>query len=341
MRQISIHRRKLLKGAAATGFAASSLLPSGGFAQAKTQTVNLQLGWLAGNNQVGEIAAKYMGFFEQEKINLVIQPGGPSIDGVAIVASGRCEIGQISSSPSLMLAASQKIPVQCFATGLQQHPYAYFSLPKKPVRQPKDLIGKKVGIQATAKVLLNALMKKNGIAEKDLEIVIIGSEMTPILTGQCDVVSGWITNTTTLKPLGPDRIDMRLWDTGVRLYALPYYATKDTLEKKSDMVMAFTRAVSKGWEYALKNTAKTVDFLVKEYPNLKHDDEIEGSKALLTFAFDANTKANGWGAFDSAVWAEQIKLYDDLKQFSAGAPKLEDVITMKILDATKAQRPKV
>jgi len=336
-----LRRRSLLKGAAATGLAASGLLPAGGFAQGKTQTVNLQLGWLAGNNQIGEVSAKHLGYFEEEKLNVVIQPGGPSIDGVAIVASGRHEIGQVSSSPSLMLAASQKIPVVCFATGLQQHPYAYFSLPKKPVRAPRDLIGKKVGIQATAKVLLNALMKKHDIAEKDVEIVIIGSEMTPILTGQTDVVSGWITNTTTLKPLGPDRIDLRLWDAGVRLYALPYYATKDTIEKKADMLAAYTRATSRGWEYALKNPEKAVDFLIKEYPNLKREDEIEGSKVLLTFAFNANTQANGWGAFDPAVWQEQIKLYDELKQFSAGPPKLDDVITSKILDATKAQRAKV
>lgn len=343
MRRLSkIRRRSLLRsGAAATGLAAAGLLPAGGFAQARTQTVNLQLGWLAGNNQLGEVAAKHLGYFEEEKLNVVIQPGGPSIDGVAIVASGRHEIGQVSSSPSLMLAASQKIPVTCFATGLQQHPYAYFSLPKKPVRVPRDLIGKKVGIQATAKILLNALMKKHGIAEKDVEIVIIGSDMTPILTGQTDVVSGWITNTTALKPLGPDRIDLRLWDAGVRLYALPYYATKDTIEKKADMLAAYVRAASRGWEYALNNTEKAVDFLIKEYPNLKRDDEIEGSKALLTFAFNANTKANGWGAFDPAVWQEQITLYDDLKQFSAGPPKLEDVITTRILDATKAQRSKI
>src|SRR6267154_351610 len=252
MRQLGsskIRRRSLLKsGAAATGFAAAGLLPSGGFAQAKTQTVNLQLGWLAGNNQIGEIAAKGMGFFEEEKLNVVIQPGGPSIDGVAIVASGRHEIGQVSSSPSLMLAASQKIPVMCFATGLQQHPYAYFSLPKKPVRTAKDLVGKKVGIQATAKVLLNALMKKHNIAEK------------------------------------------------------------------------------------------AAAFLVKEYPNLNLADEVEGSKVLLTFAFNANTQANGWGAFDPGVWQEQITLYDELKQFTAGAPKLQDVMTTKNLDATKSVR---
>ena len=107
------------------------------------------------------------------------------------------------------------------------------------------------------------------------------------------------------------------------------------------MLAAYIRAASRGWEYALKNPEKAVDFLVKEYPNLKLADEIEGSKALLTFAFNANTQANGWGAFDPAVWQEQIALYDELKQFSAGAPKLEDVITTKILDATKGARAKV
>ncbi|MGZ5912044.1 MAG: ABC transporter substrate-binding protein, partial [Reyranella sp.] len=164
MRQLGsgkIRRRSLLKtSAAATGFAAAGLLPSGGFAQAKTQTVNLQLGWLAGNNQVGEVAAKHLGYFEEEKLNLAIQPGGPSIDGVAIVASGRHEIGQVSSSPSLMLAASQDLPVKCFASGLQQHPYTFFSLKKKPVHSAKDMVGKKVGIQATGVILLRALLAK-------------------------------------------------------------------------------------------------------------------------------------------------------------------------------------
>jgi NitT/TauT family transport system substrate-binding protein len=41
------------------------------------------------------------------------------------------------------------------------------------------------------------------------------------------------------------------------------------------------------------------------------------------------------------VWEDQIALYDDLKQFSAGAPKLDDVITTKILEATKDARPKI
>ena len=66
-----------------------------------------------------------------------IQPGGPSIDGVAVVASGRFEVGQVSSSPSLMLAVSQGLPIKCFAVGIQKHPYCFFSLKKKPIRKPR------------------------------------------------------------------------------------------------------------------------------------------------------------------------------------------------------------
>ena len=336
-----MRRRTLLTGTAATAAAAANLLPSGGFAQAKTQTINMQLGWLASNNNIGEVVASQLGYFEEEKLNVVIQPGGPSIDGVAIVASGRCEIGQVSSSPSLMLAASQKIPVKCFATGLQQHPYTFFSLEKKPIRTPKDMVGKKIGIQATGKILLTALLKKHNIPEKDVEVVVVGADFTPLLTGQVDAFTGWLTSTTAIKGLGQPPVTLRLWDAGVQLYALPLYATKDTLEKKAPMVAGFLKAMSKGYAFAQKDPEKAADLLVKAYPNFKRDDELEGLKVLLKFAFNANTKANGWGAFDPKVWQDQITLYDELKQFTAGAPKLDDVITTSILDATKDARPKI
>src|SRR5579863_7909030 len=185
-------RRAVLGGAAVA--AGASWIPRGVFAQGKTQTVNLQLGWLAGNNQLGEIAAKHLGYFEEEKINLMVQPGGPNIDGVAIVASGRFEIGQLSSSPSLMLAASQSIPVTCFAIGAQKHPYCFFSLPKAPIRTAEDMIGKKIGVQATGQILLSALLRKHNIPADKVEKVIVGSDMTPLISGQVDAITGWRTN---------------------------------------------------------------------------------------------------------------------------------------------------
>ena len=156
-KRLASTRRKLIKGGAATIAAAAFpfAFRSRGRAQSGLMTVNMQLGWITGGNQIGEVVAKRLGYFDEEKIDFAIQAGGPNIDGVAIVASGRYEIGQVSSSPSLMLAASQGIPVICFAVGAQEHPYAFFSLPRAPIRAPQDMIGRKIGVQATGQILLD------------------------------------------------------------------------------------------------------------------------------------------------------------------------------------------
>src|SRR5271170_4675649 len=133
-------RRVLRMTLAAGGMAAAGSLLSVRAVAGDRATVNMQLGWIPGGNQVGEIVAKRLGYYEQEGIDFQIQPGGPNIDGVAVVASGRFEIGEISSSPSIMLAVSQGLPIKCIAVGLQQHPYGFFSLEKNPIHTPHDMI---------------------------------------------------------------------------------------------------------------------------------------------------------------------------------------------------------
>jgi len=336
-----VDRRQVVKwGAGAMAAGAGGFVDMDADAQGKP-VVNLQLGWLLSGNQLGEVCAKRLGYYDQEGISLAFQPGGPNIDGVAIVASGKFEAGQVSSSPSLMLAASQDLPVKCFAVGAQQHPYTFFSLKKNPIREPKDLIGKKVGIQATGVILLKALLAKNGISEKQVTIVTSGAEMTPLMTGQVDTFTGWATNTTALKVLGDQRVDLKLWDTGVRLYALPYYATVHTLQTKADVLQKFVRATAKGWEYAYNNREKAVDLLIKEFPNLNRQDELEAAPEMLKYSFNAATKAGGWGTMDPAVWKEQIDLHEELKQFSKRVPKVGEVMTLDILKATENARPKL
>ncbi|MEJ8814101.1 ABC transporter substrate-binding protein [Variovorax ureilyticus] len=333
-------RRRLLKTSLAAGaFAAGGFLSIDALAQGRTR-INMQLGWIPSVNQVGEVVAKRLGFYEQEGIDFAIQPGGPNIDGVAIVASGRYEVGQVSSSPSVMLAVSQGLPIKCFAVGAQKHPFTFFSLGKNPVRKPADLVGKKVGIPSTAAILLRALLAKNKIAEKDVTMVTVGSDMAPLLTGQVDVVTGWLTSTTALKALGPDRVDLTLWDAGVQLYALPYYATTKTIETQPKVIEAFVRATSRGWQHAKANRDQAVDLLVKEYPNLKREDERAAIDVMLEYALGGAAQTQGWGTMDPAVWQSQITTYADLGQFTARTPKVDDVIWLGALKGTAEARAK-
>jgi NitT/TauT family transport system substrate-binding protein len=336
--EMILGRRGLLQAGA--GLAVALVTPSER-ATAQTAALNMQLGWLGGGNQLGEACAHQLGYFKEEGLDFHIQSGGPNNDGIAIVASGRYEVGQVSSSPSLMLAVSQDIPIRCFAVSAQKHPYAFFSLPKNPVRTPADFPGKKVGIQATGVILLHALLAKNKIDPKAVEVVTIGSDMMPLMTGQVDVVTGWVTNTTALKVLGPYRVELRLWDTGVRLYANPYYATTQTLSANRDLLVRFMRAASRGWAYAYANPDQAIQLLLKEFPNLNAVDERAAADAMLSFCFDTSTKTSGYATMDPKIWQDQIDTWSQLGQFSKRTPKLDEVMTMEILEATQDSRPKV
>ncbi len=336
MAQFPISRRSLMS--TATAGAAISILPRSAFA---AQAIEMQLGWIGGGNQLGEVAAIQMGYFAEEGLELKIVPGGPNNDGVAGVASGRSLVGQVSSSPSLMLAASQDLPIKCFAVSAQKHPYAFFSLGKNPVHTPAEMKGKKIGVQATGVILLRALLAKNGMTLNDVQVVTIGADMMPIMTGQVDVVTGWLTNTTALKVLGADRVVLRLWDTGVKLYANPYYTTPDAIAKQGDVLAKFLRASAKGWAYAHANRDKAVEMLIKQYPNLVAADERAAADVMLDYCFDEHTKASGYGAMEASVWQDQIDLYASLGQFSKRTPKVDEVMTLDILKATAAARPKI
>ncbi len=335
-------RRDVLKlGTALGGIAATSSLIGVEALAAGEAKVNMQLGWLASNGIMGEVVAKRMGFYAEEGIELEVTPGGPGVDGVASVAAGRAQAGQLSSSPSLMLARSAGIPVKAFAAGYQKHPFTYFSLAKDPIRTPKDMIGKTIATQPTAVILLKALLAQNGIAEDQVEVVKMGSDMNQLMTGQAAAVTGWQTNTNALKILGEDRVDMMLWDAGIQLYANVYYTTDDMLAQHKDVLVRYLTGSARGWDYARKNPEAAVDHLVAEYRNLDRDSELEAVNPVLGFSFNETTAKDGWAAMNPENWQAQIDIYAKLGQFKGDVPSVGDVMTTDVLAATEGLRRQI
>lgn len=332
-------RRAVLRGMGAA--AGGSLLSFRPALAADEFAVTLQLGWLASNGILGEVAADKLGYYRDAGLTLEVVAGGPNIDGIASVASGRANLGSISSSPSLMLARAAGIPIKCIAAGYQQHPFTYFSLKSNPVNKPEDLIGKRVATNGTARILLQALLAHNGISEDDVEVIVGGAEMTVLMTGQADVVTGWSTNTSALSVLGDQRVDLSLWDSGIQLYANPYYVTDDTLENHRDRVEDMLRVSAKGWGWVRENPEQAVDFLVERFPNLDKQAELDAVPLVIAFSFDEKTVANGWGQMTRENWQAQIDAYEALGQFEGTVPTVDEMMTLSILEATAADRPHV
>lgn len=336
MSKFILNRRRFISGAAAIGGLAATgnlIGVTAGHAQ-DVAKIRMQLGWLASNGVLGEVAAITKGFYQEEGLELEIVPGGPNIDGVAGVAAGQATVGLTSSSPAVMLARSAGIPVKAFLAGYQKHPFSYFSLGKNPIKTPQDMIDKTIATQPSAVILLRAMLAANGIAEDQVTVVNMGADMNQLLTGQADAVTGWNTNLEALSILGADAVELMLWDAGLRLNANVYFATDDQLANHGDVLARFARATAKGWGYVRANPVEGVEMLIAAYPNMNRDAELAAVGAVSNYSFSGAAVDEGWGTMNRETWEAQIKSYSDLGQFSGTTPTVDDVADFSVLEAT-------
>jgi len=339
---LHMNRRTMLKSGAyalaAAGTGLSVLVPQRAGAATK---VVIKYDWLMSNGQIGDVVAAKKGFFEAEGLDVEFSPGGPNSATVPPVVSGQAQLGQFSDSAQLLLARSSGVPIKIIAVGFRQAPFAFYSLPRAPIHSVQDMIGKRIGIQPTARFVLDAILEKNQIDPSKLTITNIGFDMTPLTTNQVDAVTGWITNTKALSIIGPDRIDLTMQQTGLPSYANVYFATDDAIAKNGDDLAKVIRAIGKGWAWFHENPDEAVKLTVAAYPDLDLAIELQTAPRIQSLSFDAATAKDGWGTFDPAALQEQISIYDKVGQFKSGAPKLEDCYTDAILKATAADRPKI
>lgn len=335
-------RRRFLKGSAGALLAASSPYLLAPAARGESVALKVKYDWLMSNGQIGDIVALRKGFFEEAGFKVEFIPGGPNSATVPPVTTGQALIGQFSSTNQAMSAAASGIPVRVFAAGYRAAPFGYFSLPRAPVRKPEDLIGKRLGTQPTARFATDAMLKKYNIDPAKLKIVNIGFDMTPLLSGDVDVVTGWVTNTKALSILGPGRIDLLMRDTGIANYGNAYFASTDSLARNGQQIAKFLTAASKGWGWAFQNRAQAVDLMCDAYPNLERPIEHRSIDTVMALSFDKDTAANGWGTFDPAAVQGTLDLFASIDFFKdKKTPQIGDLVTTQILDATKASRVKL
>ncbi len=337
-----LDRRKLFSNVGKGLLAASFPYAIASNAYGQGAVLKVKYDWLMSNGQIGDIVALKRGFLKEQGFDVEFQPGGPNSATVPPVATGQALIGQFSSTNQGMIAVAAGVPIKIFATGYRTAPFAYFSLPKAPVRKPEDLIGKRVGTQPTARYVTDALLKKYKIDPGRLQVINMGFDMAPLVNGQVDVVTGWVTNTRALSVIGPDRIDFMAVEGGIYNYGNAYFTSNEGLEKNADAIGRFVKAISKGWEWAFNNRAAAVDIMCDAYPQIERDIEKKTVDLVMKLSFDKDTATHGWGWFDPARIQETADLFASVDLFKDGKkPKLEDFTTSRILDATRSDRARL
>src|SRR5579884_3087956 len=295
-----VSRRDFVRGAGALalGLAAGDRLfgPVAPVGAQPSARASMQIGWFLNSQMAGDVVGLAKGYFREAGIDLTIRPGGPAIDPIQVVAGGGTMFGNVSSVAVLVNARAQGLPVKAFCTAFQRHPFAFVFFTKSKIRTPKDFEGKTIGIQ------------KYNINKDRLKVLFVGGDTTPLVTGQVDVITGWLINAAQMEAVQQAGAIsyFRLWDLGIRLYAYTYFVTDQILRERRDVLVRFVSASARGWLYARDHPDEAIDHLLKMTTGLNRQSELRTWEEVVRGGYltSVTTKQHGWGYMDPKVWQD-------------------------------------
>ena len=97
---------------------------------------SVRIQWLDQAQFAGLYVANAQGFFQAQHLTVSIEPGGPDVSPVLLVASGSNDFG-VSPATDVIQARSNGVPVVAIATIFQKNPVVFFAKQSKNIKTPK------------------------------------------------------------------------------------------------------------------------------------------------------------------------------------------------------------
>lgn len=290
-----------------------------GGASAEPDQVTVQLSWFPTVEFAGFYVADQLGYYEEENIDVNLVAGGPETDPVAEVFSGNAEFG-LSAGDGIIRSQTGDQNVVALATIFRQSPLVVMALADSGIQQPKDLVGKTVGVistdlNTTWDIQFMAMLNKLEIDPDSMTFV--ANELyhgaDDLLSGRMDASSG---NFSTNEPVQAemDGYDLNLIyysDYGIEFYNNLIFADRALIEENPDLVQRFLRATLKGYQYAIENPQDAAEQTLKYDENLALDFQTASMEAQIPLIDTGDAPI---GYMDEAVWenSQEILLNQDV-----------------------------
>ena len=150
----------------------------------------------------------------------------------AVVQSGKA-FACISAPDITSSAINNGADLKIIGAQYQKNPFCVMSLKKSPIKTPEDMIGKKIGVQATNEAVWAAFLKANDIDPSKIDKVPVQFDPTPLAKGEVDGWFSFFTNEpNTLKLQGVPNTYFLLADYKYPLVSETYAVKSDTLEER-------------------------------------------------------------------------------------------------------------
>lgn len=295
-----------------TAAAASGSATTAAGAKADYGSVSIQLSWIKNDEFSGEFLADTRGYYKAEGFSGVnLLSGGPNVATEPVVASGKALAGLSSpdiTSPAILKGA----PLVIIGAQYQKSPFAIMSLAKKPINNPQEMIGKKIGVQSGNQSVWNSFLKANNIDPSKIHVVPVQFDPSPLAAGQVDGWFSYFTNEPNLlRAKGVDVVTFLFNDFGYPLVSETYAVLKsNTTGAAREKLKALLRAEIKGWHDSIADPAAGPTLAVNVYGKTLglevHEQTLE-SHSQNQLILTPDTQKNGIFTLTDALIEDSIK----------------------------------
>ncbi len=276
MSSFPLSRRTFLAG---TG--AGLTLAAGRFSPARAQagSATLQLSWTPSVQFGGSYLALDRGYWSDEGLEVALSAGGPNVAVEPQVVSGNALIG-VSAADYASAAVEQGARFKILGVGMQKNPFTIASLAGNPVREPADLVGKRIGMATANTPVLQALCTLNGVDINAIEIVPTQYDPAPLVGGQVDCLLSWLTDLPVAMTIrGVDNVTMLMADFGYTVHSQTYICTEDALADNRAAIVALLRGEIRGWQSYRQDPATAAALTMQMFPDAGLDLETQELQA--------------------------------------------------------------
>jgi NitT/TauT family transport system substrate-binding protein len=209
-----------------------------------TQDVRVQLAWFTNAQNGGWTAAATEGYYQEAGLGAVtLQPGGPNVSPVQIVASGSADVG-ITSAESYIQARTQGIPITAVGSDFSTEPIGIMFKADTGWQTWADLAGKTWTV-APMNIGWQWVKKSTGI---DFQTANYNGSIAAFLADPNGITQSYPTNELyTARKQGANVGFMSYSSSGYNPYGGVVFVRDDYLADHGDTLRAFLAAGFKGW----------------------------------------------------------------------------------------------
>ena len=279
----------------------SSVVPLA-VAQTKPLTpVKLTTSWYAQAEHGGFYAAKAMGIFEKNGLDVTIVMGGPQVNNPQLLAAGNTDFAMGFHLQTLN-AVRAGLPIVTVAAYFQKDPQSLIVHEGSGFDSLPALKGKPIRIPAQGRTSYWPWLKARYQFSDD-QLRPYDFTLGPFIADKQAIQQGYITNDGYLLDKGGVKgKSLLLADYGWDAYAGTVETTRQMIEKRPEVVAALVRSVSEGWAAYFANPGPANALIKKDNPQMEDAMLAYTHAALQRLGILATAPGSSYGVMTDARW---------------------------------------